>query len=178
MYGKGISREGSLLDVAVNLGFVKKSGAWFTYEGEQLGQGRENAKEFLAENPQLMAEIDRAGAGPAAPAEVTPGARGGLDPKTSRSRRSPRSPGGLRGLCRGSSEDRARPGRKTRHGPRDGSRHNGEEMVAGLGAIDLTDLDRFAEGFPHDDFRRFAARRPCGGTSPRSTRRTGWASGS
>jgi recombination protein RecA len=58
MYGTGISREGSLLDVAVDLGFVKKSGAWFTYEGEQLGQGRENVKTFLGENPQLMAEID------------------------------------------------------------------------------------------------------------------------
>jgi recombination protein RecA len=58
MYGKGISREGSLLDVAVELGFIKKSGAWFTYEGEQLGQGRENVKTFLSENPQLMAEID------------------------------------------------------------------------------------------------------------------------
>src|ERR1700732_1290840 len=58
MYGKGISREGSLLDVAVDLGFIKKSGAWFTYEGEQLGQGRENVKQFLIENPQLMAEID------------------------------------------------------------------------------------------------------------------------
>jgi recombination protein RecA len=59
MYGKGISREGSLLDVAVDMGFVKKSGAWFTYEGEQLGQGRENVKQFLIENPQLMAEIDQ-----------------------------------------------------------------------------------------------------------------------
>jgi recombination protein RecA len=58
MYGKGISREGSLLDVAVELGFIKKSGAWFTYEGEQLGQGRENVKTFLMENPQLMAEVD------------------------------------------------------------------------------------------------------------------------
>jgi len=58
MYGKGISREGSLLDVAVDLGFIKKAGAWFTYEGEQLGQGRENVKQFLLENPQLMAEID------------------------------------------------------------------------------------------------------------------------
>ena len=58
MYGKGISREGSLLDVAVELGFIKKSGAWFTYEGEQLGQGRENVKTFLCENPQLMAEIN------------------------------------------------------------------------------------------------------------------------
>jgi recombination protein RecA len=58
MWGTGISREGSLLDVAVDLGFIKKSGAWFTYEGEQLGQGRENVKTFLTENPQLMAEID------------------------------------------------------------------------------------------------------------------------
>jgi recombination protein RecA len=58
MYGKGISREGSLLDVGVELGLVKKSGAWFTYEGEQLGQGRENAKAFLAENPEILVEID------------------------------------------------------------------------------------------------------------------------
>jgi recombination protein RecA len=57
-YGKGISREGSLLDIGVELGFVKKSGAWFTYEGEQLGQGRENAKTFLTENPELLVEID------------------------------------------------------------------------------------------------------------------------
>ena len=57
MYGKGISREGSLLDVGVDLGIVKKSGAWFTYEGEQLGQGRENAKTFLSENIDLMLEI-------------------------------------------------------------------------------------------------------------------------
>jgi recombination protein RecA len=58
MYGQGISREGSVLDVAVELGFVKKAGAWFTYEGEQMGQGRENVKAFLRENPQTMAEID------------------------------------------------------------------------------------------------------------------------
>jgi recombination protein RecA len=57
MYGKGISREGSLLDVGVDLGIVKKSGAWFTYEGEQLGQGRENAKQFLSENVDMMFEI-------------------------------------------------------------------------------------------------------------------------
>jgi recombination protein RecA len=58
MYGQGISREGSILDVAVELGFVKKAGAWFTYEGEQMGQGRENVKTFLRENPQTMSEID------------------------------------------------------------------------------------------------------------------------
>ena len=57
MYGKGISREGSLLDIGVDLGLVKKSGAWYTYEGEQLGQGRENAKVFLQENPEIMVEI-------------------------------------------------------------------------------------------------------------------------
>src|SRR5579863_2352379 len=58
MYGRGISREGSLLDVGVELGLIKKSGAWFTYEGEQLGQGRENAKQFLVETPELMIEIN------------------------------------------------------------------------------------------------------------------------
>ena len=58
MYGKGISREGSILDVAVDLGIVKKSGAWYTYEGEQLGQGRENAKEFLRSSPELVVELD------------------------------------------------------------------------------------------------------------------------
>jgi recombination protein RecA len=58
MYGRGISREGSLLDVGVELGLIKKSGAWFTYEGEQLGQGRENAKQFLIETPQLMVEVN------------------------------------------------------------------------------------------------------------------------
>src|SRR5213079_1417427 len=57
MYGKGISREGSLLDVGVELGIIKKSGAWFTYDGEQLGQGRENVKNFLSENPEIMVEV-------------------------------------------------------------------------------------------------------------------------
>jgi recombination protein RecA len=57
MYGQGISREGSLLDIGVDLGIVKKSGAWFTYEGEQLGQGRENAKKFLTDHVDLMIEI-------------------------------------------------------------------------------------------------------------------------
>src|SRR5256885_11301822 len=57
MYGKGISREGSLLDVGVDLGLVKKSGAWYTYEGDHLRQGRENAKAFLAENLEVMVEV-------------------------------------------------------------------------------------------------------------------------
>ncbi len=59
IYGKGISREGSLLDVGVDLEMVKKTGAWFTYEGDQLGQGRENARQFLADHPELAAEIER-----------------------------------------------------------------------------------------------------------------------
>ena len=57
MYGKGISREGGALDLAVEFDIVKKSGAWYTYEGEQLGQGRENAKSFLIENPEVMMDI-------------------------------------------------------------------------------------------------------------------------
>jgi recombination protein RecA len=57
MYGKGISREGALLDLAVEMEIAKKSGAWFTYEGEQLGQGRENSKNFLTAHPEIMMEI-------------------------------------------------------------------------------------------------------------------------
>mgnify|MGYP001035179664 CR=1 FL=1 len=57
MYGAGISREGSVIDLGADLDIVKKSGAWYTYEGEQLGQGRENAKRFLMENPEVMVEI-------------------------------------------------------------------------------------------------------------------------
>jgi len=57
MYGEGISREGSVLDLAVDEAIVKKSGAWYTYDGEQLGQGRENAKKFLKDNPEMMVEI-------------------------------------------------------------------------------------------------------------------------
>ena len=57
MYGAGISREGSVIDLGAELDIVKKSGAWYTYEGEQLGQGRENAKRFLTENPEVMVEI-------------------------------------------------------------------------------------------------------------------------
>src|SRR6266480_2821120 len=59
MYGKGISKEGSLLDVGVDLDIVKKSGAWFTYEGDQLGQGRENARQFLVEHVDVRDEIQR-----------------------------------------------------------------------------------------------------------------------
>ncbi len=57
MYGHGISREGSMLDVGVELGIINKAGAWFTYEGEQLGQGRENVKQFFKDNVDMMVEI-------------------------------------------------------------------------------------------------------------------------
>jgi recombination protein RecA len=59
IYGKGISKEGSLLDVGVDHDIVKKSGAWFTYEDEQLGQGRENARQFLQEHADVALEIER-----------------------------------------------------------------------------------------------------------------------
>ncbi|MDN4483994.1 recombinase RecA [Demequina lignilytica] len=59
LYGQGISREGGIIDLGVEHGFVKKSGAWYTYEGDQLGQGKENARNFLKDNPQLADEIER-----------------------------------------------------------------------------------------------------------------------
>jgi recombination protein RecA len=57
MFGEGISREGSLLDVAVEHDIVRKSGAWYTFDGDQLGQGRENAKAFLRENPEIAVQL-------------------------------------------------------------------------------------------------------------------------
>ncbi|MET0740926.1 MAG: recombinase RecA [Candidatus Nanopelagicales bacterium] len=59
LYGIGISREGGLLDMGVEHGFVRKSGAWYTYEGDQLGQGKENARAFLRDNPDLADEIEK-----------------------------------------------------------------------------------------------------------------------
>ena len=58
LYGQGISREGGLIDMGVEQGFVRKSGAWYTYEGDQLGQGKENARTFLKDNPQLTDELE------------------------------------------------------------------------------------------------------------------------
>ncbi|MCX7748988.1 MAG: recombinase RecA [Clostridia bacterium] len=59
IYGQGISKEGNILDVAVNMEIVNKSGAWFSYNGQRIGQGRENAKTFLRENPNLLSEIEK-----------------------------------------------------------------------------------------------------------------------
>jgi recombination protein RecA len=58
MYGEGISKEGDLIDLAVNNNIVEKSGAWFSYKGERVGQGRENAKQFLRENKDMLAKIE------------------------------------------------------------------------------------------------------------------------
>ena len=71
MYGEGISRESSIIDLGVEHGFIKKSGSWFTYEGDQLGQGKEKARNFLKETPDLADEIEKKifvklGVGPAA----------------------------------------------------------------------------------------------------------------
>ena len=59
MYGLGISREGSLIDVGVDVGLVRKAGAWYTYEGDQLGQGKENSRQFLKDNPDLANELEK-----------------------------------------------------------------------------------------------------------------------
>lgn len=59
MFGKGISKEGDILDLAAGLDIVKKSGAWYAYEGNKIGQGRENAKAYLIEHPELTEELDR-----------------------------------------------------------------------------------------------------------------------
>jgi recombination protein RecA len=82
LYGQGISREGGLIDMGVEHGFVRKSGAWYTYEGDQLGQGKENARSFLRDNPDLGNELEKKikeklgiGAKLDAPAEEIPEAK-------------------------------------------------------------------------------------------------------
>ena len=59
LYGEGISKEGSILDLAVNLDIIEKSGAWFSYKGEKVGQGRENVKKYLKENPKVLVEVEQ-----------------------------------------------------------------------------------------------------------------------
>ena len=58
MYGEGISKEGEILDLGVKAGLVQKSGAWFSYNGERIGQGRENTKKYLRENPAVAEELE------------------------------------------------------------------------------------------------------------------------
>ena len=79
MYGEGISREGDLLDVAASRDIVEKSGSWFSYKGERIGQGRENARQFLKDNKDTMAKLEaevrkQMGLVPAAPAAAAPAA--------------------------------------------------------------------------------------------------------
>jgi len=81
LYGTGISREGSLIDLGVEQGIVRKSGAWYTYEGDQLGQGKENARNFLRDNPDLANEIEKRikeklGVGPRIDADASASANG------------------------------------------------------------------------------------------------------
>ncbi len=59
VYGKGISKEGNILDIGVNLDIIEKSGSWFSYNGERIGQGRENVKKYLLDNPEVMVEIEQ-----------------------------------------------------------------------------------------------------------------------
>ncbi|MEY3756585.1 MAG: hypothetical protein RL356_857, partial [Actinomycetota bacterium] len=82
IYGVGISREGSLIDMGVEVGIVKKSGAWFTYEGDQLGQGKENARAFLIDNPDLANDIETKIRASYVPAEVDPALVAAVDEAT------------------------------------------------------------------------------------------------
>ena len=87
LYGQGISREGSLIDMGVDAGIIRKAGAWFTYGSDQLGQGKENARTFLKNNPEVAAEIEQkiltslglieSDGGPETPQETTPAKTGG-----------------------------------------------------------------------------------------------------
>jgi recombination protein RecA len=82
LYGQGISREGGLIDMGVEHGFVRKSGAWYTYEGDQLGQGKENVRNFLKDNPDLADEIEKRikeKLGVGVPKTEAPGAQPGTD---------------------------------------------------------------------------------------------------
>ena len=93
LYGQGISREGGLIDMGVENGFVRKAGAWYTYEGDQLGQGKENARNFLKDNPDLANEIEKkikeklgVGVKPEEPT-AEPGADAAVRPRRTRPRR-------------------------------------------------------------------------------------------
>jgi recombination protein RecA len=75
IYGEGISKAGDLLDLAAEQNIIEKSGAWYSYGNERIGQGRENAKDYLKEHPEMMAEIDRKvrqGFGLSIPGETKP----------------------------------------------------------------------------------------------------------
>ncbi|RAY12018.1 recombinase RecA [Actinomadura craniellae] len=103
MYGQGISREGGLIDMGVEHGFIRKSGAWYTYEGDQLGQGKENARNYLKSNPDTANEIEKKikeklGVGPRvdkeaeAPPAMAPASPPPVTAGSSNGRRAPRTP--------------------------------------------------------------------------------------
>ena len=105
MYGEGISKTGEIIDLGVNAGFVEKSGAWFSAEGERIGQGRENAKQYLRDNPAMMNTLEskiRGSAGlvaeamlvgPDSPDEATEAEEGGADEEVATSSRSKKKAG-------------------------------------------------------------------------------------
>jgi len=103
LYGVGISREGSLIDLGVEQGIVRKSGAWYTYEGDQLGQGKENARNFLRDNPDLANEIEKRikeklGVGPRLDVEAgNSGANGSGVPNGPNGPNGPSGPSGSKG---------------------------------------------------------------------------------
>jgi recombination protein RecA len=79
LYGEGISREGEILELGVNHRIVEKSGAWYAYQGDKIGQGKDNAREYLREHPDTAAEIEariRAAVGVPVPGPINPGAAG------------------------------------------------------------------------------------------------------
>jgi recombination protein RecA len=82
IYGVGISREGSLIDMGVDLGIVKKAGAWFTYESDQLGQGKENARAFLIDNPDLANDIEAKIRASFVPTQIDPALVAAVDEAT------------------------------------------------------------------------------------------------
>ena len=130
LYGIGISREGSLIDLGVEQGIVRKSGAWYTYEGDQLGQGKENARNFLRDNPDLANEIEKRikeklGVGPrldadAGNASASNGATATPPTASTAQRRRPVNPVSPvpdrrhRPGCRGLAHDPQRPGFRVR----------------------------------------------------------------
>src|SRR5262249_1029467 len=104
LYGVGISKEGELLDIASEHGIVEKTGAWYAYDGERIGQGRENARDFLREHPQVASAIESR-------VREKFGLKADQSPGTERG-----SPGGTNGAAGGDGLRGAEGGRKARGG--------------------------------------------------------------
>ncbi|MGH3275132.1 MAG: recombinase RecA, partial [Streptosporangiaceae bacterium] len=96
LYGVGISREGSLIDIGVEQSIVRKAGAWYTYDGDQLGQGKENARTFLRQNPDMANDIEKKikeklGVGPRLDADISVTAPAAAPPAAARAAAAPRA---------------------------------------------------------------------------------------